>query len=125
MMQFSAAPWRLLSQDHLQYCVEAAQLHAAFGEVILQLAKQSSVSGEPIIRHMAYEFADQGFEQIRDQFMLGSDILVAPVVIKGERQRDVVFPAGTWLGDDGSVVEGPSVQRIVVPLSRLPYYRKR
>ncbi|GIP17344.1 glycoside hydrolase [Paenibacillus montaniterrae] len=124
MMQFSAAPWRLLDETNLQYCIEAAKLHAAFGEEILQLAMHASRSGEPIVRHMAYEFAEAGMEHVKDQFMLGDSLLVAPVIVKGMRERNVVFPAGTWIGDDGSVVVGPTTKQIEVPLSRLPYFRK-
>jgi alpha-glucosidase (family GH31 glycosyl hydrolase) len=42
---------------------------------------------------------------------------------KGARSREVVFPEGTWLEDDGSEVVGPVVLEIEVPLERLPYYR--
>ncbi|NOU79460.1 glycoside hydrolase [Paenibacillus sp. LMG 31459] len=124
MMQFSAAPWRLLDETQLGYCVEAAQLHAQFGDEILELARHASRTGEPIMRHMAYEFPDQDMENIQDQFMLGSSILVAPVTRKGMRARSIVFPEGSWIGDDGSVVEGPVIYEVEVPLSRLPYYRK-
>ncbi|UQZ35552.1 glycoside hydrolase [Paenibacillus sp. PK3_47] len=124
MMQFSAAPWRLLDDTHLGYCVEAARLHTQFGSEILELARHASVTGEPVMRHMAYEFPGQGLETVKDQFMLGSAILVAPVVEKGGRSRRVIFPEGSWTGDDGSLVEGPAVLEIEVPLSRLPYYRK-
>ncbi|WP_276356215.1 glycoside hydrolase family 31 protein [Cohnella caldifontis] len=125
MMQFSAAPWRILDEEHLRYCVEAAKLHRRFGAEILELAKHAAVTGEPILRHMAYEFPDEGMETVKDQFMLGSTLLVAPVVVKGARARKVAFPAGTWVGDDGSVVAGPASVAIEVPLSRLPYYRKQ
>lgn len=125
MMQFSAAPWRVLDDEHLQYCVEAANLHAQLGNEILELAKQSAVTGEPILRHMAYEFAGEGLETVIDQFMLGSALLVAPVVKNGAVTREVKFPPGTWVGDDGSIVEGPASITIGVPLSRLPWYRKR
>jgi len=63
-------------------------------------------------------------ENVKDQFLLGSSLLVAPVVKKGGRERTVKFPAGTWVGDDGSRVEGPAEIRIDVPLDRLPWYRK-
>jgi alpha-glucosidase (family GH31 glycosyl hydrolase) len=125
MMQFSAAPWRVLDEEHLQYCVEAARLHARFGPEIVELARQAAVSGEPILRHMAYEFPEEGLETVQDQFMLGGSLLVAPVVEKGARARKVAFPAGTWEGDDGSIVVGPATREIDVPLSRLPYYRKQ
>ncbi|MDF2939024.1 MAG: glycoside hydrolase [Paenibacillaceae bacterium] len=125
MMQFSAAPWRVLDREHEQYCVGAAQLHARFGQEILELANQSPLTGEPILRHMAFVFPEEGMETLLDQFMLGDEVLVAPVVTKGMRSRTVQFPAGIWTGDDGSVVEGPAVQPIEVPLGRLPWYRRR
>ena len=122
MMQFSAAPWRVLDKEHLQYCVEAALLHEAYGETIVLLAKRAAETNEPIIRHMAYTFPEQQYEAIHDQFMLGDEILVAPVLEKGARSRTVHFPTGTWIGDDDSVVIGPCVKEIEAPLSRLPHY---
>lgn len=124
MMQFSAAPWRVLDEEHFGYCLEAARLHAELGSEILDIARHAARTGEPIIRHLAYSFPDEGYEMVNDQFMLGDDILVAPVVEKGARTRKVHFPTGKWLGDDGSVVEGPCVQEVDAPLSRLPWYRR-
>ncbi|WP_367618669.1 hypothetical protein [Paenibacillus andongensis] len=77
------------------------------------------------MRHMAYEFPEACMETVVDQFMLESTLLVAPVVVKGMRTRIVMFPFGTWIGDDGSIVEGPTNLQIDVPLGRLPWYRKR
>lgn len=122
MMQFSAAPWRVLSKENFEYCKEAAILHEQFGDYILELAKKASVTGEPIMRHMAYSFGCD-FDRVNDQFMLGDEILVAPVLNKGETKRKVVFPKGIWQGDDGSIVEGPDTKEINAPLKRLPYYR--
>lgn len=125
MMQFSAAPWRILDQEHFQYCLAAANLHQQFGEEILALAHHAADSGEPIIRHMAFSFPDEEFARVNDQFMLGDHILVAPVVEKGAIERIIHFPVGTWQGDDGSIIEGPCKLNVHAPLSRLPWYRKQ
>jgi alpha-glucosidase (family GH31 glycosyl hydrolase) len=77
MMQFSIAPWRVLSNENLNFCIAAANLHARLGGEILKLAENAARSGEPIMRHMAYEFPGCGYENIKDQFMLGADILVS------------------------------------------------
>ena len=61
---------------------------------------------------------------MKDQFILGGRILVAPVVVKGQRSREIIFPEGKWKGDDGSIVNGPVTMKIEVPLERLPWYRK-
>ena len=124
MMQFSAAPWRVLDAEHLRYCVEAANLHSRLGSEILELAKRAAEDGEPMMRHLAYSFPDMGYEHINDQFMLGEHILVAPVLQKGAVNRSITIPPGVWKGDDDSVVEGPCTLDVDAPLRRLPWYRK-
>lgn len=125
MMQFSAAPWRVLDEEHHRYCVEAARLHADMGDLFVRLAQHAAQTGEPIVRHLAYVYPDDGYEEIKDQFMLGDDILVAPVMEKGATAKTVQFPPGRWLGDDGSIEEGPCVKTVAAPLNRLPWYRKQ
>ncbi len=41
---------------------------------------------------MEYVFPHQGYERVNDQFMLGDQILVAPVLEKGASKREVIFP---------------------------------
>jgi alpha-glucosidase (family GH31 glycosyl hydrolase) len=124
MMQFSVAPWRILSGKELEAVRGAALLHEQFGEYIFSLARHSAKTGEPIARAMDYEYPDCGFEEINDQYMLGSEILVAPVTQKGAVTRTIRFPEGEWSGDDGSVVRGPQTLTVEAPLERLPYYKK-
>ena len=124
MMQFSVAPWRVLSEKNLQICVDMANLHVELGQEILQLARQSANSGEPIVRSLDYEFPGNGYATITDQFLLGNSILVAPVVEKGRYKRTIHFPPGHWKDDDGSVVTGPAVVEVKAPIDKLPWYRK-
>jgi len=124
MMQFSVAPWRVLGKANLAICRNMAELHYRMGNEILELAKECAVSGEPMVRNLEYEYPGKGYEDIRDEFLLGNRILVAPVVHKGHRSREVIFPEGKWQGDDGSTVNGPVTLKIEVPLERLPWYRK-
>jgi hypothetical protein len=124
MMQFSVAPWRVLSEQNMKICREMALLHEQLGAEILTLAKASAKSGEPIVRHLEYTYPHAGYADIKDQFLLGDSILVAPVLEKGARSRTVVFPEGSWRGADGSLVEGPCVKEVDAPLERLPWFRK-
>jgi alpha-glucosidase len=124
MMQFSVAPWRVLGKENLAICKNLANLHYEMGNEILALAKESAMSGEPMVRNLEYEYPGKGYEEIKDQFLLGNKIMVAPVVEKGQRSREVIFPEGKWQGDDGSMVTGPAKLKIKVPLERLPWYRK-
>jgi alpha-glucosidase (family GH31 glycosyl hydrolase) len=124
MMQFSVAPWRVLGKDNLKICREMAILHQSMGNEIYELAKECAVTGEPMVRNLEYEYPGKGYENIKDQFLLGRNIMVAPVAAKGQRSREVVFPEGRWKGDDETTVTGPVKIVIEVPLERLPWYRK-
>ena len=78
---------------------------------------------------MFLEFPDypQAYN-IDDQFMLGSEILVAPVVNSKQHTREVQLPAGTWVHVwTGQTYGDPSVaSRVIVnaPLGAPPaFYR--
>jgi alpha-glucosidase (family GH31 glycosyl hydrolase) len=73
---------------------------------------------------MALAFPDGGYESIKDQFVLGNDIIVAPVVEKGARSRSVVLPKGEWKAENGIIHQGGGKVMIEVPLQRLPYFMK-
>ncbi|HVU23179.1 MAG TPA: glycoside hydrolase family 31 protein [Opitutus sp.] len=124
MMQFSLAPWRALAPEPARLCLAAARLHAAHGDAILRLARNAAATGEPIVRPLEWQWPHQGHAAIADQFMLGDDLLVAPVVTKGATHRRVAFPPGKWRGDDGSVVTGPVHADVAAPLERLPFFRR-
>ncbi len=123
MMQFSVAPWRVLDAAHLEAVKRAVALRMRFTPRILELAKAAAASGEPILRPMAYVFPEGGYEGVKDQFLVGDDLLVAPMVTP-DTSRRAHIPAGTWKGDDGSVTEGPREINLTVPLDRLPFFER-
>ena len=87
----------------------------------MQLSKAAAATGEPVVKYMDYVFPNQGFDAVTDQFMLGDNIMVTPMVSKGNK-RTVVFPKGKWKADDGSMITGPATKEITVALERLPYF---
>jgi len=123
MMQFSASPWRVLDSTHFAAVKKAVALRQRFTPYILQLAKQSAQTGEPIARHMEYEFPKQGFTKCRDQFMLGDKIMVAPVVDKSHK-RNIVFPKGGWKNENGKIFKGPAVKTFTADINQLLWFEK-
>ena len=55
--------------------------------------------------------------------MPGDNMLVAPMVEKGDK-RKVILPKGNWKGDDGKTMKGNRTIEIDVPLLRIPYFEK-
>ena len=123
MMQFSAAPWRVLSEENARLCVEAALLHIRMSDRIISLARHAAETGEPVVRYMEYQFPGQGLEAVTDQFMLGEDLLVAPVLQKGARTRTVRLPQGHWRYVDGTAYAGGTAT-VPAPLECLPYFER-
>jgi alpha-glucosidase (family GH31 glycosyl hydrolase) len=123
MMQFSVAPWRVLDRNHLNAVKKAVSLRQSFTTTIMRLVHEAAATGEPVIRHMEYVFPGKGYCDINDQFMVGKDLLVAPMVTKGN-SRTVILPAGKWKSDDNKLYKGPVKVTIDAPLNRLPYFAR-
>jgi alpha-glucosidase len=123
MMQFSVAPWRILNSENLEIIRQSALLHQQMGAYILQCAKESAQTGEPIVRHLEYSFPNEGFAGCKDQFMLGNKYLVAPVVTR-ENMRTVKLPRGKWKDEQGKIYEGGETLVLNVPFNRLIYFEK-
>lgn len=121
MMQFSGAPWQILSPENLEICRKFAKLHERMGSYILEYAHRSSITNEPIVRSMEYQYSNRGFEEYGDQFMPGDKYLVAPMVEKGYT-LEVRLPKGKWRDDEGNVFKGPKIIQVDVPITRMPYY---
>ena len=124
MMQFSMAPWRVLSEKNLEAVKAAAELHYAMSDKIIELVRKSEVSGEPIVRCLEYNYPGEGYKYIKDQFMLGDDILVCPVVTPGTFEKEVVIPAGRWQDCDGKIYEGGVRTVVQTPLEKLVWMKK-
>ncbi|MFD0440269.1 glycoside hydrolase family 31 protein [Streptomyces chartreusis] len=122
MMQFSVSPARVLDDVHLAAVREALAVRASLLPLILDLVDVAAATGEPVVRPMAYHAG--GPADVTDQFFLGPDLIVAPVVEKGATERAVVIPAGRWRADDGDVVEGPTTVRVRCDLARIPRFER-
>jgi alpha-glucosidase (family GH31 glycosyl hydrolase) len=102
-----------------------ARLHERAVPYIRRLWEEGRRTGMPPTRPMW--LASPGDPRARaehQQWMLGDDVLVAPVVEQGATSREVVFPPGCWRRPDGSggEVQGPGVQTVAAPLGELPYF---
>lgn len=124
MIQFSASPWRVLDAEHLAAVKQAVALRQRHAARFIALAKNAAVTGEPILRSLEYSYPGNGYETVRDEFLMGDDFLVVPQLTPGTA-REAVIPPGEWVSDDGSVVTGPAKVTLDVPLARIPHFTLR
>lgn len=94
--------------------------------MLYSLVAQAHRTGEPVLAPLYYHFpTEAGVRDRSTELMLGSKLLVAPVVLDGARTRTLTLPAGRWL-DLATNQSWAGAQTITVPapLERLPLLAK-
>lgn len=115
-------PWEY-GEEAVRVVRRYARLRYSLIPYLLAAAEQSARAGVPIMRHMALEFPrEPNVHTLDDQYMLGPDLLVAPVLVKGARSRPVYLPGGTWTELERPSVnyEGGRFVEMRAPLGKLP-----
>ena len=92
---------------------------------ITEAMKAAHEKGTPVIRPVFYDFpADKTAWDANEEYLFGSDILVAPVLYPGARTKDVYLPAGAkWVeAETGKVFEGGQMVTVDAPLDTIPLF---
>ncbi|MCM1176946.1 MAG: glycoside hydrolase family 31 protein [Bacteroides sp.] len=124
MMQFSLAPWRVLDRDEYAAVLKTVEIRQSMLPEIMRLAHQAAVTGEPVVAPLEYHYPHSAYAGVTDEFMLGENILVAPMLYPGN-SRTVILPGGTWISDIGEEMTGGRTIEVDVPLDRLPYFVRK
>ena len=103
-----------------------ARVHAAFAAERVEWAREAAETGAPIVRHLLLEFPDDREAwQIHDQYLLGPDLLVAPVVTEGATARTLYLPEGSWFHVwTGEAYQGPGWVDVDAPLGSPPVFSR-
>ncbi|MCI1978933.1 MAG: family 31 glucosidase [Bifidobacteriaceae bacterium] len=107
--------------------VKYIQLRESLKPYTQQLFTQAHEEGQPLVRGLFYEFPDDSVAaDISDEYMYGSDLLVAPVMECGAREREVYLPGDSsvkWtLLSAGNEYSGGQKVRVDAPLSVIPVF---
>jgi alpha-glucosidase (family GH31 glycosyl hydrolase) len=124
------APWDMpttprFDREVLDIYRRSVILHDRLGDELARLAAEAHRSGAPIARPLVFNYpSDPHVVNRWDEWLLGNDLLVAPVWRSGARSRSVYLPAGTWVDfwDRRRVLEGPVERNEDVPLGKIPLF---
>lgn len=116
-------PWSY-GQPYENMARKAIELRYQLLPYLYSLFAQCSQSGAPIVRPLF--MADPGNERLRsidDAFLLGENMLVAPVLDKGATERQVILPRGDWYDWwTQQPIRGEQAINVSAPLDRLPLF---
>jgi hypothetical protein len=103
------------------------RLRESYVPYLYTLARQAYDDGLPIARAMYLGWPEEKNAYRFDrEYMLGDQLLVAPVATPGDPARKRVwFPPGDWIDVfTGEVQSGPRAQTLSVPLDRMPVFAR-
>jgi alpha-D-xyloside xylohydrolase len=102
---------------------EHLRLRERLRPYVMQQMRTASATGLPPMRPLFLEFPDDPEAwRVEDAFLLGPDLLVAPVTEAGVRARAVHLPAGArwtdaWTGEEH---QGGQAITVAAPIERIP-----
>ncbi|XP_041980601.1 myogenesis-regulating glycosidase isoform X5 [Aricia agestis] len=95
--------------------------------LLLKFKREALEEGLPLVRPLWLVADGEAALLVRDEFVVGDELVVAPVVNKGQTTREVYLPAGLWQdGIDGSLRKGNRwMHEYKVPTDRVAYFLRK
>jgi alpha-glucosidase len=116
-------PWSY-GTEHEAINRRAIELRYELLPTIYSVMREASETGIPAMRPLMLEYPDDGRTYgMDDEFLFGSDLLIAPVLREAATQRSVYLPAGDWYDYwSGQHYEGGKSIVLAVALSSIPIF---
>jgi alpha-glucosidase (family GH31 glycosyl hydrolase) len=117
------APW----SSHIHALVlykQLTNLHISAEPLIASLWQEADETGIPVTRPLYLDYPDDPQAAAQDQeWLLGANVLVAPVVEQEATSRSVYLPDGCWRDPEtGLQVTGPRTEQVAATVSQLPFF---
>ena len=116
-------PWSF-GEPTLSICRDFLQLRQRLLPYLYSLSQQASETGAPLNRPLFWQWPEEQFLWGRDDaFMLGDDLLVAPMLEARASQRAVALPPGGWYDFwDGRFYAGGETVMVAAPIEKIPLF---
>ncbi|MBL8028212.1 MAG: hypothetical protein JNL74_17445 [Fibrobacteres bacterium] len=120
VMQFSYFPWNYCSDVN-----DASRQYSIIHKLLEKYIHHSTANRtEPLIRPLWYNSPSRSeLYTVADEFMLGADLVIAPVLSEGKVTRDLHLPDGIWLDAwTGKLIEDSFIKDYPAPLPGVPLF---
>jgi len=129
MMEILIGPKRTIWDDYDDELIEIAKTYVAAHHDLIPYTRshlyQATQTGMPVMRSLAFAYPrDTSFNDMWDEYLYGSSILVAPVTAAKATSRNVYLPAGRWMNynDKRTVYDGMKTVMVPAPLGTIPLF---
>ncbi|XP_052866892.1 myogenesis-regulating glycosidase [Anopheles cruzii] len=125
-IQYSYVPWDF-DRETVTIALAMTELHRSLTPAIMERFALAVSEGLPVNPPLWWaDPSDETAQKIYDQFLLGDDLIAAPVIVENARARDIYLPRGSWTdGNTGQQYVGPTwLRNYPAPLNVVPYFRR-
>jgi len=119
-------PW-LFTQNALRIIRNSIRRRYALLPYLYTLFHEASISGLPVMRPLFLEYPnDQNTYSMGNQFLVGSDLLVKPIVMEKESSTSVYLPSWSFWYDFGTGMkyQGHSSLTFPISLEDIPVFQR-
>lgn len=125
----SGAPNEIWSYGDKVYeiCKKYINLRESMRTYLRRLMEEAHVKGTPLMRPLFYDFPeDKACWENETSYMFGPDVLVSPVMEKGQSSKEVYLPAGSVWTDAWTkkIYEGGQKVSVETPLDKIPLFTR-
>ena len=118
-------PW-CFDEETINIYRKFVNLRYEFIPYLYDLFFEHLINGLPIIRPLVMEYPnDKNTFDLNDEYMVGENILVAPIVTQGSTKRMIYLPKGEWINYfTNKTYSGNQYIIVDAPLDTLPLFIK-
>ena len=118
-------PW-VFGEEVMKICRKAIRLRYQLLPYLYDLFRECEQTGLPIMRPLVLHYQDDPETvNLNGQFLMGENLLVAPVLEQGANKKLVYLPKGKWYGfEDGREYQGGQYYMVDAPLDCCPMFVK-
>ncbi len=103
-----------------------ATLHQSMAPAFVSAWKEALETGMPVVRPLwLADPASAATPHNDDEWLVGPDVLAAPVIEEGATSREVWLPAGCWQAHgQGAQLAGGAAITVSAPIDELPWFQR-
>lgn len=109
-------------EELLAHLARMTKLHVGLKDYLKACVKEQAEHGTPVMRPLFYHYDEAEAYTESYEYLLGRDILVAPVIEEGATRRECFLPKDSWIHlFSGDVYEGGTVT-VEAPIGKPPVF---
>lgn len=102
-----------------------SRMHKGLKPYLKELVKENAELARPVMRPLFYHYNEELAYKCTDEYLLGRDLLIAPVIKDAARERTVYLPEDEWVQLFTGAEYGGGIISVQAPIGRPPVFVRK